>query len=768
MPTEAELIAAIDANPEEDAPRLAHADWLQANGDPDRAEFIRLQVEGVPDWDQRLSELLDANRKRWLEGRPVSDGMVWEFERGYPEAVEFRSLKAFRAGWEAAAHRARHLVFACLNGNASSLAAEPGLSLARSLRLRFCYRGRGLLDLLRSPHLPQLERLSLTGDGLTDEFVVGLAALSSLPSLVALELCPWGQHAEFAPSALEALAFSPSMSRLVELRLDSCSLQRSANVLWRAGSLPMLTTLGLTRARLRPECLAGLADGDGLPRLEALDLAHNSLGEEGAEALARSGRRLRRLSLDHNDAGDAGAIALAGAGCLGRLERLGLGANSVSDDGARAIAASAHLRALRSLDLEHNLIGEAGVLALGQSRSLRALKRLNLWHNPAPPALVKAAEERFREGKPPLEELPTIPATPAPMVDAPVVGDADEDGLVRAIWADPWDEVARNVYADWLEEKGKPHHAALLRARKPKEREAALRRAQAVAQADAPCPLELVATEEGLLRVRVRLRPLRSKACERDGPAWLRRHSVAVIVPVGEASDWAALFAAPWLVHARGLNFEGAWLGRALVRGLASSPNLAGLASLDLTGARAPIEDLAALFRAPAWAGLARLLLGQADMNPDGLRALVDSPLAAGLRHLTLGACYPTLEAATLIAGSQSLRGLVTLNLSRASMSIAELKALGDSSTLASLRNLDLSYNWLDDVESGVLAAAPLLPRLHRLRLSHNRGSQEGMVRLARAVAGTPHCRLVLGSSQVTGRNRKALVEVLGERLVLE
>jgi uncharacterized protein (TIGR02996 family) len=192
MPTEKELLSAIDASPDDAAPRLAHADWLQANGDPARAEFIRLQVEAVPDWDERVSGLLDANRKRWLEGRPVSDGMVWEFERGYPEAVEFRTLKAFRAGWNAAAHGARHLVFACLNGNASSLAAEPGLRLARSLRLRFCYRGRGLLDLLRSPHLAQLERLSLTGDGLTDEFVEGLAGLSSLPSLVALELSPWG------------------------------------------------------------------------------------------------------------------------------------------------------------------------------------------------------------------------------------------------------------------------------------------------------------------------------------------------------------------------------------------------------------------------------------------------------------------------------------------------------------------------------------------------------------------------------------------------
>src|SRR5687768_2731314 len=39
------LLAAIRANPEEDPPRLVFADWLDENGDPGRAEFVRLQCE---------------------------------------------------------------------------------------------------------------------------------------------------------------------------------------------------------------------------------------------------------------------------------------------------------------------------------------------------------------------------------------------------------------------------------------------------------------------------------------------------------------------------------------------------------------------------------------------------------------------------------------------------------------------------------------------------------------------------------------------------
>lgn len=39
------LLAAILANPEEDVARLVYADWLDENGQPERAEFIRVQCE---------------------------------------------------------------------------------------------------------------------------------------------------------------------------------------------------------------------------------------------------------------------------------------------------------------------------------------------------------------------------------------------------------------------------------------------------------------------------------------------------------------------------------------------------------------------------------------------------------------------------------------------------------------------------------------------------------------------------------------------------
>src|SRR5579884_2161815 len=60
--------------PEEDAPRLVYADLLDENGQPERAEFIRLQVEHArldPDDARRQElrlreeELLSAHGAEW-------------------------------------------------------------------------------------------------------------------------------------------------------------------------------------------------------------------------------------------------------------------------------------------------------------------------------------------------------------------------------------------------------------------------------------------------------------------------------------------------------------------------------------------------------------------------------------------------------------------------------------------------------------------------------------------------------------------------------
>src|SRR3954466_9337320 len=86
-------------HPDDDAPRLVYADWLDEHGDPERAEFVRVQVERAkrPAWDAaqvrlRLREeaLLRAHGEAWLAEMPAVEGARWEgFRRGVVAEVSF-------------------------------------------------------------------------------------------------------------------------------------------------------------------------------------------------------------------------------------------------------------------------------------------------------------------------------------------------------------------------------------------------------------------------------------------------------------------------------------------------------------------------------------------------------------------------------------------------------------------------------------------------------------------------------------------------------
>src|SRR5436309_6205981 len=79
------LLAAIRAAPEDDAPRLVYADWLDENGQPERAEFIRVQCELArcesPELRKREAELL-AEYHDVLAGPLAAPHLSFLFERG--------------------------------------------------------------------------------------------------------------------------------------------------------------------------------------------------------------------------------------------------------------------------------------------------------------------------------------------------------------------------------------------------------------------------------------------------------------------------------------------------------------------------------------------------------------------------------------------------------------------------------------------------------------------------------------------------------------
>jgi uncharacterized protein (TIGR02996 family) len=80
------LLAAIRAAPDDDAPRLIYADWLDEHGQPERAEFIRVQIElarhDSPTLRQREAALL-AEHHDALAGPLAAPHLRFRFDRGF-------------------------------------------------------------------------------------------------------------------------------------------------------------------------------------------------------------------------------------------------------------------------------------------------------------------------------------------------------------------------------------------------------------------------------------------------------------------------------------------------------------------------------------------------------------------------------------------------------------------------------------------------------------------------------------------------------------
>ncbi|MGL6094372.1 MAG: TIGR02996 domain-containing protein, partial [Fimbriiglobus sp.] len=118
LPGSEPFLAAICAAPDDDLSRLVFADWLDENGDPDRAEFIRVQCElaglghpfppvvvrrkntpaPAPDPADRPAFLAHRNAELW-----AAHGDAWRAE--LPECVgsTLRFGRGF-AGWADVSH----------------------------------------------------------------------------------------------------------------------------------------------------------------------------------------------------------------------------------------------------------------------------------------------------------------------------------------------------------------------------------------------------------------------------------------------------------------------------------------------------------------------------------------------------------------------------------------------------------------------------------------------------------------------------------------
>lgn len=355
MSLEQAFTADVAERPDDDAPCLIYADWLQDNGDPDRAEFIRTQCELAgkrvvggrgrrAELQRRVDVLFQEHGGRWARafGDWCPDHLSG-WSRGLPDHVRLGPTLTAAAQRLPALVAAAPIQGAFLDlrsmsaGEGAALAACPALARLRRLTLwgdlgggnsqderqRYCDELRALL---RSPHLRQLRRFESVQLSLDNDALAPLLTMEHIESLRFYSN-------RLDDQATRLICKSPVAARLTELMLAEHITARTART---------------------------LAQTPALAKLRLLDLDQGGIGDTGARHLAGAAHLagLRSLRLYSCDIGDAGAAALAASPYLTRLRELVLSRNHVLYAGARSLIASTTLPRGMYLDLWDNEVND--------------------------------------------------------------------------------------------------------------------------------------------------------------------------------------------------------------------------------------------------------------------------------------------------------------------------------------------------------------------------------------------------------------------------
>ncbi|AMV27830.1 hypothetical protein VT84_25735 [Gemmata sp. SH-PL17] len=225
------FLKAICENPDDDTVRLVYADWLEENGDPERAEFIRLQI-AVPDRPRefdpryaRVEELRKLHSGKWRAEVPQVNGVTYgQFRRGFLDRVTFRNFQGFVA-------------------RGDELLAQIPACDVRLVQVQACDIG----TLLSRSHVPQVTLVRINA---------GIAGAEVIERLVTTE---W----EWGLQELEITARGPNA---INPRPRPMITDREALLLARATVFPRLWSLRLTGTVLSPGAYDELVErfGKGL------------------------------------------------------------------------------------------------------------------------------------------------------------------------------------------------------------------------------------------------------------------------------------------------------------------------------------------------------------------------------------------------------------------------------------------------------------------------------------------------------------------------
>lgn len=251
----ASLLAAVIASPDDDDVRLVYSDWLEENGQPERAEFIRVQIERANLSSKsrkrkalvaREEELVARWADTWLSPLPAwARPLTNEYNLSVELLADEHNWFGYRRGFlQGVVPPEKVTVF--LRDAPTVFATEPITHLYLSddeyldhfpdspellglAGLRFGHYtlgDDGAVALSRLPALPRLRQLRLYKNEIGNR---GLKALAKWPGLATVEELELGFN-DFNGVGLKGLLASPYLGSLKRLDLSDSLIAEKTKV----------------------------------------------------------------------------------------------------------------------------------------------------------------------------------------------------------------------------------------------------------------------------------------------------------------------------------------------------------------------------------------------------------------------------------------------------------------------------------------------------------------------------------------------------------
>ena len=252
------FLEAIRDTPDDDAPRLIYADWLEEQGGAGRtarAAFIRIQWprHELPEdaqlradrLEDEAADLVMEHEDEWTQ--PLQ-GIAedWRFSRGFIEHLLIRgNVFSYKRRTPV---RVRSFTFTPIANPSQRCPAPGSMSSASadiSSRLHHCqFTDRALQQLLPSAHLERLTALNLSGNDINTS---GLRALVQSPVFARLKRLDLSRNLAIGDTAVQLLAQANPKNSLEVLKFGRSQFRLTRFV----GFVPAQFAFSLDRSQRR-------------------------------------------------------------------------------------------------------------------------------------------------------------------------------------------------------------------------------------------------------------------------------------------------------------------------------------------------------------------------------------------------------------------------------------------------------------------------------------------------------------------------------------